>query len=646
MLKAEPQYRQSQSAARQGRGIAPGGPQGERIAQLEAAMDSSPQAEKLGALSAMMNASPAMIAQRKKMQNLFGGAAQLKGVEDEPLQGKFDAIQRVEEEEPLQGKFETVQRVEEEEPLQGKFDPVQRVEEEEPIQHKLAADSPAQLEQQPASKPNHTGLPDNLKSGIENLSGMSMDSVRVHYNSSQPAQLNALAYAQGTDIHVAPGQERHLPHEAWHVVQQAQGRVQPTMQMKEGIPVNDDQSLEHEADVMGGRALQMTGGLNVSPISIAVPIPSLPVQRVISEDTAVGAQIKIYIEDSKEVQTVYYAGVDKKGDIKYAAKAGDAKKNKNTSTMAHKFAFDPSISDKDIRRTAARHQKEEEEAGDLDSVLPDTVWEFLKAELKKYVSEEEFGDLDVTKPRLLLACNKMNIDVSDSEFETTYKDDFYFEELTGELQGTEVSSSTVSSSSSSSSSVKKSWMHKKIKDQKGPLLESVGGSDGVLAGGSSLHHKLSRSRIKKMLGLLERSSDEGAQTMRTTLTKIQSTVVGIGDLQTALNNWAPNLELGPLVDKRKEGDDPGAGFDGNVQDGSYTPRSKELSEVDKAISNPKSINWKELSEKLEKVLLLQSNNQLSTPRLGQWQETEDGIRRDKTEDAGTGDVEAELSDDD
>jgi hypothetical protein len=84
---------------------------------------------------------------------------------------------------------------------------------------------------------------------------MSMDSVKVHYNSEKPAQLNALAYAQGTDIHVAPGQEQHLPHEAWHVVQQAQGRVQPTMQMKEGVPVNDDLGLEHEADVMGARAL-------------------------------------------------------------------------------------------------------------------------------------------------------------------------------------------------------------------------------------------------------------------------------------------------------------------------------------------------------------------------------------------------------
>ncbi|MFZ6776479.1 DUF4157 domain-containing protein [Undibacterium sp. Ji83W] len=101
---------------------------------------------------------------------------------------------------------------------------------------------------------NDTGLPNQLKVGIESLSGMSMDTVKVHYNSSKPAHLNALAFAQGRDIHLAPGQEQHLPHEAWHVVQQAQGRVRPTMQMKAGIPVNDDRGLEDEADRMGARA--------------------------------------------------------------------------------------------------------------------------------------------------------------------------------------------------------------------------------------------------------------------------------------------------------------------------------------------------------------------------------------------------------
>ncbi len=107
-------------------------------------------------------------------------------------------------------------------------------------------------------KANNTGLPNHLKSGIENLSGHSMDDVKVHYNSDKPAQLNAHAYAQGNQIHVASGQEKHLPHEAWHVVQQKQGRVKPTLQMKGKVNVNDDVGLEKEADVMGAKAIQNT----------------------------------------------------------------------------------------------------------------------------------------------------------------------------------------------------------------------------------------------------------------------------------------------------------------------------------------------------------------------------------------------------
>ncbi len=165
--------------------------------------------------------------------NYSGNAIQMAGLEDEELlQGKFEPVQMmIEEEEPLQGKFNTIQKqgLEEEELLQGKFETIQK-------------------------KENNTGLPDDLKSGVENLSGQSLDDVKVHYNSAQPAQLNAHAYAQGTDIHVASGQEKHLPHEAWHVVQQKEGRVKPTMQMKGNVNVNDDTSLEKEADLMGAKA--------------------------------------------------------------------------------------------------------------------------------------------------------------------------------------------------------------------------------------------------------------------------------------------------------------------------------------------------------------------------------------------------------
>ena len=105
------------------------------------------------------------------------------------------------------------------------------------------------------SKPAGTspGLSRDLKTGIENLSGVSMNDVHVHYNSSKPAGLKALAYTQDNNIYLGPGQESHLAHEAWHIVQQRQGRVKETRNS-----VNTDSALEAEADRMGGMALNST----------------------------------------------------------------------------------------------------------------------------------------------------------------------------------------------------------------------------------------------------------------------------------------------------------------------------------------------------------------------------------------------------
>lgn len=109
---------------------------------------------------------------------------------------------------------------------------------------------------QGAQAKNETGMPEDLKSGLETLSGEDLSGVRVHRNSSKPEAIQAYAFAQGQDIHLAPGQEKHLPHEGWHVVQQMQGRVQPTIQKKD-TRINDDAALEKEADIMGAKAVQM-----------------------------------------------------------------------------------------------------------------------------------------------------------------------------------------------------------------------------------------------------------------------------------------------------------------------------------------------------------------------------------------------------
>lgn len=126
----------------------------------------------------------------------------------------------------------------------------------------VVATSPPQL--------NRTGMPDGLKSGLERLSGFDLSPVRVYYNSPKPARVGALAYAQGTNIHLGPGQERHLSHEGWHVVQQLQGRVATTVQQK-GVRLNDNDGLEREADVMGATALQ-TGG-DMDTLGPAIPAP-------------------------------------------------------------------------------------------------------------------------------------------------------------------------------------------------------------------------------------------------------------------------------------------------------------------------------------------------------------------------------------
>lgn len=102
---------------------------------------------------------------------------------------------------------------------------------------------------------NRTGMPRHLKAGLEALSGIDLSSVRVHRNSPKPEQVNAHAFTQGDEIHLAPGQERYLPHEGWHAVQQMQGRVNDVGLRLNDLSINDDPTLEAEADRMGARAL-------------------------------------------------------------------------------------------------------------------------------------------------------------------------------------------------------------------------------------------------------------------------------------------------------------------------------------------------------------------------------------------------------
>ena len=127
---------------------------------------------------------------------------------------------------------------------------------------------------------NDTGtklMAPNVQARMESAFGEDFSNVGIHTNSSRASGMRAKAFAQGDDVHFAPGQynpesregQALLGHELTHVVQQRRGRVHPTTQAK-GLAVIDDEGLEHEADEMGERAAQSGGpvrDLSTSPPS-------------------------------------------------------------------------------------------------------------------------------------------------------------------------------------------------------------------------------------------------------------------------------------------------------------------------------------------------------------------------------------------
>lgn len=152
------------------------------------------------------------------------------------LAGSVESAQLQEDEDLMQGKF-AAQRQEDEDLMQGKF--------HQPVQRQSKGD---------------TGVPDTVMGKMENAFQADFSDVKVHPNSANAPGVGAVAYTQGSDIHFAPGQfkpdtsqgRQLLGHELTHVVQQREGKVQPTTEVN-GMPVNDSPSLEKEADDMGSK---------------------------------------------------------------------------------------------------------------------------------------------------------------------------------------------------------------------------------------------------------------------------------------------------------------------------------------------------------------------------------------------------------
>jgi hypothetical protein len=103
-------------------------------------------------------------------------------------------------------------------------------------------------------------LPSDLRGRMERSFNTNLGGVRLREDASA-ADMDALAYTRGADITMAPGHfqphsgsgQRLIAHEVVHVLQQRADRV-PSPRAEEGLPVNEDRSLEREADRLGRRA--------------------------------------------------------------------------------------------------------------------------------------------------------------------------------------------------------------------------------------------------------------------------------------------------------------------------------------------------------------------------------------------------------
>ena len=185
------------------------------------------------------------------------------------FQMKMDPVQKLEEEEEAaMPKMNPVQKQEEEEEeaLMEKRNPVQKQEEEEEeaLMEKKANKRPYQLkanEVASASTGFASKLPAQLKENMEHSLGGDFSNTEIYANSSKASKMGALAYAQGNEIHFAPGKydpesqrgKELIGHELTHIVQQKKGVVQKTKNDR-GMNVNSEFKLEKEADDLGKKA--------------------------------------------------------------------------------------------------------------------------------------------------------------------------------------------------------------------------------------------------------------------------------------------------------------------------------------------------------------------------------------------------------
>lgn len=179
-----------------------------------------------------------------------------------------------------------------------------------PIQMRRAAASPAAAPARDIAPGSGGGraLPGAAQSEWGRAFGTDLSDVRIHADSPQPAQLGAVAFAQGDDIHFAPstydpssanGREL-LGHELTHVVQQRAGRVEAPQ--GKGAPINADPGLEAEADELGARAAagELVGGLvSAAPRGLVQRQSEAEVNQAIAVKRGVQGEARDELNDAR-----------------------------------------------------------------------------------------------------------------------------------------------------------------------------------------------------------------------------------------------------------------------------------------------------------------------------------------------------------
>ncbi|MEM7038529.1 MAG: DUF4157 domain-containing protein, partial [Bacteroidota bacterium] len=115
-------------------------------------------------------------------------------------------------------------------------------------------------ESKSASSGSQVSMSESVQAKMEGTLGADFSGVQMYKDSEKAQGIGAQAYAQGNEVHFAPGQFKEdtagqelIGHELAHVVQQREGRVSANTSVG-GMPVNDSSALENEADAKGAQA--------------------------------------------------------------------------------------------------------------------------------------------------------------------------------------------------------------------------------------------------------------------------------------------------------------------------------------------------------------------------------------------------------